>query len=404
MKANNRYGKILILDDDPFILKLLSRQLVHLGYGDAVTCERASEALAHFAPDQKNSVDLVITDLQMPEMDGIEFLRNLVNRGYAGNLLLLSGEGSRILQAAARLADEQGMRLLGALEKPVDLETLRQRLEDAEPKPRAEPKPIRKIYSPGQIQQAIAQRQLICLYQPKVSLADGSLAGVESLVRWRHPQDGLILPDQFIAVAEDNGLMDVLTRTVLIEAVDQAARWRKAGLNIKVAVNISMDNLRSLDFPDLVVQVLRHAGVGAENLVLEVTESRLMQEFVSSLDILTRLRLKHVTLSIDDFGTGNSTLVQLRDFPFDELKIDRSFVYGAWRDLKRRAILEGSIQMARKLKMRTVAEGAEDRNDWNLLRQLGCDLVQGYFCAKPMPADQLPEWQDAWEIRRRSLI
>jgi len=145
------------------------------------------------------------------------------------------------------------------------------------------------------------------------------------------------------------------------------------------------------------------SGVAANDLILEVTESRLMSDVLAPLDILTRLRLKHISLSIDDFGTGHSSLMQLRDIPFDELKIDHSFVHGAGQDKTRRAIFTASLGMARQLGMKTVAEGVEDRADWNFLRQQGCDLAQGYFIAEPMPAGELHDWLNDWETRHLEL-
>ena len=234
-------------------------------------------------------------------------------------------------------------------------------------------------------------------------MVSGALIGVETLVRWQHPDDGLVFPDDFIGVAEDNGLIDDLTHVVLAEALGQARRWLDQGLKLRVAVNVSMHTLARLEFADYVLGEVVRSGVAAEDLILEVTESRLMTDVLAPLYILTRLRLKHVGLSIDDFGTGHSSLSQLRDIPFDELKIDRSFVHGAGQDKTRRAIFTASLGMARQLGMRTVAEGVEDRADWDFLRQQGCDLAQGYFIARPMPADKLPAWLADWEARHSEL-
>ena len=164
-----------------------------------------------------------------------------------------------------------------------------------------------------------------------------------------------------------------------------------------------MDNLAALNFPDTVAQLATEAGVPLPSLVLEVTESRLMQDVRAPLDILSRLRLKRVGLSIDDFGTGHSSLAQLRDIPFDELKLDRSFINGAARDSSLRAIIEATLAIARQLGMKAVAEGVEDRSDWDCLRELGCDVAQGYFIAHPMPGDALPAWRARWELRRAEL-
>lgn len=190
---------------------------------------------------------------------------------------------------------------------------------------------------------------------------------------------------------------------VLIAALRQTRLWHDAGLKLRVAVNVSMHNLARLDFADFVIDQIVHFGVPAESLILEVTESRLMTDVLAPLDILTRLRLKRISLSIDDFGTGHSSLAQLREIPFDELKIDRSFVHGVALDKTRQAIFGASLGMARLLGMKTVAEGVEDRADWDFLRLQGCDLARGYFVAKPLAAEKLPAWMADWESRQREL-
>ena len=164
-----------------------------------------------------------------------------------------------------------------------------------------------------------------------------------------------------------------------------------------------MNNLGSLDFPDIVDRAIRAAGVSNKSVMLELTEGRLMTDAVRALDTLTRLRLKHIGLSIDDFGTGHSSLAQLRDIPFDELKVDRGFVHGACNDASLRAIFEASLGMARQLGMKIVAEGVEDRADWEFLRAAGCDIAQGYFIARPMTAENLADWLANWKIRRHDL-
>lgn len=226
---------------------------------------------------------------------------------------------------------------------------------------------------------------------------------MEALVRWHHPRDGLVFPDSFIALAEEHGLIDALTHRVLAMALQQARQWREAGLTLQMAVNISMDNLAALDFPDVVVQMAQESETALSSLVLEVTESRLMKDLRAPLDILTRLRLKRISLSIDDFGTGHSSLAQLRDIPFNELKLDRSFISGADKDPSLRAIVEATLAMAHQLGMKVVAEGVEDRADWDFLRALGCDVAQGYFIARPMLGHDIPLWHQRWQVLSPSL-
>jgi EAL domain-containing protein (putative c-di-GMP-specific phosphodiesterase class I) len=237
-------------------------------------------------------------------------------------------------------------------------------------------------------------------FQPQVSLATGQVVGVESLVRWLHPRDGMVYPDRFIGVAEESGLIDDLTRVVVANAFAQCRQWQNQGLNLRMAVNISMDNLKSLDFPDFVAGQALASGVAPRDIVLEVTESRLLQDLRAPLEILTRLRLKRFSLSIDDFGTGHSSMTQLRDMPFDELKIDAGFVHGAAGGCGTElAIYDASLGLARQLDMQTVAEGIEDRADWDMVRRSGCQVGQGYFIARPMPGSDVPAWIGSWQQR-----
>lgn len=389
--------KVLLVDDDRFALKLHTRLLVNFGFGNVVAHEHATDAVALLECDTQ-AFDLILCDLQMPGMDGVEFIRQLVRLSYAGALVLVSGEDARILQTAEKLSKAHRLNVLGALKKPVSPEQLQQVLKYHQ-RPAAKWPSAGKTYSREALSQAISGDELVNYYQPKVNLVSGIVTGVETLVRWRHPVDGLVCPDQFIGLAEETGLIDDLTRVVLGGALRQARIWQDAGLQLCVAVNVSMDNLISLDFPDFVAQKVLEAGVPPTSLILEVTESQLMSDPLMALDILTRLRLKRISLSIDDFGTGHSSLAQLRDIPFDELKVDKSFVHGVGRDPSLRTLFDASLGMGRQLGMKTVAEGVEDREDWDFLRSAGCDTAQGYFIAKPMMAAALPCWIEEWEER-----
>jgi len=393
--------KILMLDDESFMRKLLGHVLANLGFTQVASCDGGRAALAWFdSPD--GPPDLILLDLNMPKMDGLEFVRHLAERCYTGSLILISGEDERMLQTAVKLVRAHKISVLGHLHKPVKPEALSALLEQWTPPTLGRSRSAKKIYTVDEVRAAIHNGELVNYYQPKVVVATGEVVGVETLVRWRHPQDGMVFPDQFIGVAETHGLIDDLTRVVLTLALAQAKVWQDAGLALRVAVNVSMDNLASLDFPDSVAALAAQAGVPPQEVMLEVTESQLMRDLRAPLEILTRLRLKRFRLSIDDFGTGHSSLAQLRNIPFDELKIDQSFVHGAWADVTLRAMYDASLGLARQLNMAVVAEGVEDRNDWDLLRRTGCDLAQGYFIARPMPAADLPGWMEDWQARVRS--
>ncbi|WP_076603971.1 EAL domain-containing response regulator [Aromatoleum tolulyticum] len=394
--------KILILDDDPILCKILAAQLSALQAGEVRCHARARDALARIAGGD-GDIGLIFVDLRMPDVDGIEFMRELAGFGYRGGLVLISGEDPRILHTAERLAQAHQLRVLGALPKPVTSAQLRAVLDRCALRVSASPRPARTFYA-EELRRAIAAGELLNHYQPTVSFATGGVVGVESLVRWNHPDVGLLYPEEFVPLAEECGLIDELTQTVLHTALHDARCWHETGYGLQVAVNVSMDNLVALDFPEMVMHEVAASGLPPDRLVLEVTESRLMQNFVVALDIVTRLRLKRVLLSIDDFGTGHSSLIQLRDMPFNELKIDRGFVHGACEDHALRAIVDANLRLARSLGLRTVAEGVETREEWDLLRAHGCNFAQGWFVARAMPAHELPEWIADWELRRPALV
>lgn len=395
--------KILVLDDEPFMLKLLGYMLNNLGFSQVTTCDSGRGALESI--DCPGSTpDLILLDLNMPEMDGIEFVRHLFERSYAGSLILVSGEDERMRQTAEKLVRAHKISILGHLHKPLKPEDLSALLAKWAPVYLSGCLAAKKTYSADEVHAAIVNSELVNYYQPKVDVASGKVVGVESLVRWRHPQDGLVCPDQFIGVAEEYGLIDDLTRAVIREAFDQAKAWLNDGLHLRVAINISMDNLAKLEFADYVTAAAFAAEIAPGNIVLEVTESQLMKDLSAPLEILTRLRLKRFGLSIDDFGTGHSSLSQLRDIPFDELKVDQGFVHGAASNDTLRAIYGASLGLAQQLGMKTVAEGVEDRADWDFLRSTDCDLAQGYFIAKPMPTDEIPGWIRSWEANFENLM
>ena len=397
--------RVLLVDDDPWQLSLLGQQLKRLQVENIQTCLRNDHALA-LVSSAPESIDLIFCDLQMPDMDGVEFLRHLGQTNYAGALSLVSGEDDSILRAADRLARSRQFRLCGAFNKPIQSGQLHQALSTAlAARPAARGQGSRapgEEFSASDLSRAILKGELFNHYQPKVDFATGRWVGVETLVRWMHPELGIVYPDRFIPLAEEHGLIDQLTEHVLFGpkgAVEQARSWQDGGRSLHVAVNVSMENLKDPTFPDTLARRALRAGVDPSRLTIEVTESRMVSDAEAALDILTRLRLKRVGVSIDDFGTGHSSLRQLHDMPFDELKLDRSFVHGAHSDPTLKAILLPCLDMARQLGIRVVAEGVEDADDWRYLRELGCAQAQGYFVARPMVAPSLADWLARWACR-----
>jgi len=244
----------------------------------------------------------------------------------------------------------------------------------------------------GDLRQAIAAGTLALHYQPKMDIAAGRIYGVEALARWPHPQRGLIPPDQFIPLAERTGLILPLTHWVLEEALRQWRAWRLAGLDLDVAVNLSMWNLRDAGLPETVAALLRAYDVPPAALRLELTESAIMGDAARALDVLTRLHRLGVRLSVDDFGAGYSSLAYLKRLPVDELKIDRSFVRSLAEDETDATLVASIIGLGHSLGLTVVAEGMENAEALAMLGHLGCDVAQGYHVSRPRAADDLERW------------
>jgi len=243
----------------------------------------------------------------------------------------------------------------------------------------------------GELRSAIEDNQLIMHYQPKVDFVRGQLVGVEALVRWQHPQRGIVGPDEFIPLAEQTGLIRPLGTWVLGEALRQQNAWREAGLDIAVAVNMSTQNLNDA-LSEQIRELLERWETPADRLRIEITESALMADPERAMGVLFRLRDMGVRIAIDDFGTGYSSLTYLKRLPVDEIKIDRSFVQDMVVDEDDRAIIRSTIMLGHDLGLTVVAEGMEDGVTWDLLADLGCDVAQGYFVARPMAPQQLIAW------------
>jgi EAL domain-containing protein (putative c-di-GMP-specific phosphodiesterase class I) len=244
----------------------------------------------------------------------------------------------------------------------------------------------------GDLRRAIDIGELTLHYQPKVHLGSMRADGAEALVRWKHPERGLIPPDQFIPLAEHTGLIRALTRWVLDAALRDCRAWLDQGWKVSVAVNASMQDLHDADFPDLVRRTLSAHGVQPRYLRIEVTEGAMMADPARTREILARLRSLGVRVSIDDFGTGYSSLAYLKRLPVDELKLDRSFVRDLVTDKEDAAIVRSTIGLAHDLGLDVVAEGAEDLATLDHLAELGCDHVQGYVLSKPVPVQAFVEW------------
>jgi diguanylate cyclase (GGDEF)-like protein len=244
----------------------------------------------------------------------------------------------------------------------------------------------------GDLHRAIYNNELFLAYQPKIDLAAGRVVGVEALARWQHPKLGLIPPDQFIPMAERTGFIKSLTTWGLDAALNQSRAWHEQGLEIPVAVNVSARTLQDLTIPDRIAEVLKDHNLPADALELEITESVIRVNPAHALEILTRISRMGVALYIDDFGTGYSSLGYLKKLPVNAIKIDKSFVIHMITEKNDAVIVRSTIDMAHHLGFKVVAEGVADSDIWDRLVELGCDVAQGYYMSRPLPAPEMTQW------------
>jgi EAL domain-containing protein (putative c-di-GMP-specific phosphodiesterase class I)/signal transduction histidine kinase/DNA-binding response OmpR family regulator/HPt (histidine-containing phosphotransfer) domain-containing protein len=392
--------KVLLVDDDYIMHRVTSVMLNDLGVSRVINAMSGPDALA-ILKTERRSIDVIICDLNMPDMDGVEFIRHLARSDYSGSLILTSGEDLRILKTVEKLAIEHDLQVLGVLEKPATPAKLSELLDSLDQIQQEGTLMSFDAITVPELENAIENGELETYFQPKIDIVSGRVVGVEALARWNHPVKGLIKPDSFISLAEDHGLIGALTDAVCFKAMGYAARLKAADHDLNIAINLSIDSLKDLDWPEKITAVLEQFGLEADKIFFEITESRLMENASVALDILSRLTLKRFNLSIDDFGTGYSSMEQLQRIPFSEFKIDRAFVHGVSRDASALAILESSVLLAKKLGMKIVAEGVEDQQDWDVVASLGCDQVQGYFVSRPLPFPQLLKWLNDLKIQKR---
>jgi EAL domain-containing protein (putative c-di-GMP-specific phosphodiesterase class I) len=370
-------NRLLLVDDDPAFGRLMKR----LAEGSGFEVEVTDDPVVFVRTARAWHPSVIVLDLKIPGMDGIELLRALAADKCAAHVVLASGSDVKILESAHQLGRERGLNMSGMLRKPAHVDTVRELL--------ATFKPVAKHLLSADLAEAIAANDLFLEYQPKFDPRRRRVIGAEALVRWRHRTHGIIRPDQFITIAEETTLIHRLTEWVVANAAKQAHLWQRAGYKIELAVNISAKDLEDLDLPERLDQCCRDAGVDPETMLLELTETGTMREPTLMMDVLTRLRLKGFKLSIDDFGTGYSSLVQLQRMPFSELKIDQSFVKEMTTNNGCSIIAEIVVTLAHKLGLQSVAEGVETAATLDSLIAMGCDIAQGYYLGRPMAADAL---------------
>lgn len=387
--------RFLVVDDHDFQRNMLVRILKRLGAQSIAEASDGTTAL-EYCVRADDMVDIILCDLDMPGMDGMAFIRHLGESGGNASLILSSALEPSLVASVGTMTRAYGLNLLGTLEKPAAPDQLQQLLERFRGTPNRPTGKSQPAFSIESICKGIEAGEFEPYFQPKVSLATGQVVGAEALARWCHPSLGVIAPCSFIETLEGAGRIDELSWVMIASSARHCCQWQESGADMKVSVNISLSSLNKPSFADRITELVRDQRLDPRQMILEITESTAMTNVAQALENLARLRIKGFGLSIDDYGTGYSSMQQLTRISFTELKIDQSFVSGAFAHQACRVVLEASLDIARKLHLTTVAEGVESLEDWTLLRHLDCDIAQGFFIAQPMPGNAIPSWLMAW--------
>lgn len=397
-------ASVLVVDDSASQRMRTVALCRSLGAAQVLEAGDGEQALQQLA-QAKPLPDLLVIDLEMPVMDGIELIQQLrVRRLHVPFIVASSREGA-LVNSVEVMARAQGLPVLAGVRKPLSRAALLdafERCRRIDGPQRAAPPPAAAIET-QRLADAIAAGRIVPHYQPKLDIRTGLLRGAEVLARWTDAQLGRVAPDRFIPAAEEQGHIHALTMSILDQSLAQAARWNARGLKLSLAVNLSPRLLDDAGLVDQICGIADRHGIAASQIVLEITESSVVTYVGEALGVLARLRMRGFGLSIDDYGTGFSSMQQLARIPFTELKIDRSFVHGAHRQDNLRVILQSALDMSRRLGLVTVAEGIETLEDWLLLQQFGCTVGQGWLIGKPMPADELLPWLKTQQPRLAGL-
>lgn len=380
---------VLIVDDDP-LLCVIAEQFFHSRGAQTIRTAGDGQAALDLLDEMTEMPDLIVCDLNMPKLDGMQFLRLMKQRDYRGAIAILSGEHRSLISLAETLGRTHRLNIVAALSKPLrpkELETVLSRMQRPVASDRALAAAADRI-GESELAEAIEAGAIVPYYQPKISAFTGHVSGVEALARWHHETRGIVAPGAFIDLAERTGLIRPLTQRMLRQIVRDTQRLLKVLPNLRMAINVSAEVLNDLDLPDQLSSRIAEAGLVPASFVLEVTESRLIDDAVP-IEVLARLHMRRFSLSIDDFGTAHSNLEHLSRFPFCELKIDRMFAGRALTDEKARAAVEAMILLAKSLDLNVVAEGVEDWDTARFLATAGVDELQGYLFSVPLPIDNL---------------
>ncbi len=398
--------QVMVVEDHSFQRKVVVHMLQSLGVREVVQASNGKEALEKLDSRQVGALDIIFCDLEMPEMDGMEFLRHLSERQPGMSVVIMSGMDNALITSVEKMTLSYGLRLLGAVEKPSSLDQIEKllKLHQVAKRRRARTAVTPVSFMLEEVLQALREKRFEPYMQPKVNLKSGRVVGAEALARWVHPRHGVIAPFAFMSLLEQSGHMDEFTFLMLEKAAIACRQLHEKGHAISISVNLSLSSLSDTKMADKITQIVQNEGVDPHHIVLEVTESAAMTNVAEALENLARLRMRGFGLSIDDYGTGFSSMQQLTRVPFTELKIDKSFVADSANNHALRVIVESSIDMAHRLNVKSVAEGVEKQEEWDMLNEMNCDVAQGYLIAKPMDCAAFFDFCDQYQQGQNTAI
>lgn len=372
------YNRLLIVDDEAELRSMFRDVAEDMGFAVAEAGNQEDFITAYDRLDPT----AVLLDLTMPDIDGVELLRDLGERGCTAPIILASGQDERVISTAQRLGRMFGLTMLDVLQKPVAVSALESALQGVWVEAAG--------ITPEALEQAVAMDRFVPHFQPKIDLQNGEtypIIGSEALIRWMHPTRGLVMPGEFIGIAEDSNLIGSITEVLLRKTIAELTSWQHQGLALPVSINLSAKQLTDLCLPDRIASQLSEAGLDSKLLAVEITEQAAMSDVRKAADILTRLRLKNIAVSLDDFGAGYSSLAEIYRLPLSELKFDRSLIMDLDHDPDARTVVKALIALAHELGMPVCAEGIETVETAEFLRDIGCERAQGFLFSRPVPAD-----------------
>ncbi|WP_411824798.1 EAL domain-containing protein [Leptospira sp. 'Mane'] len=378
------YDTVLILDDEPDMNEFLADVLRELDFQNIIQLIKSTS----FFENYSNKVDLILLDLFMPDMDGVEILRYLGEVKSEARILLISGFSQAVLNSAERVAKAYGLNVIGSLTKPFSVDAILKTIVKGRDLPKkAMPSEKKEFdFTQEEILLGIKNKEVVLYYQPQIHLQTKEISGFEALVRWIHPVHGIIFPDQFLPIVSRYNMLAELTKHLIGDACSFFGSLVKLGIKKRVSINISVYDLVDSLLPEALIKLIEKHSLDTSQVIIELIETGKIEDHPKAMEILTRICMKGVGLSIDDFGTGFSSLDQLTKAPFGELKIDKSFIFNILNNPNTMRVVESTLHLAQQLKMEVVAEGIENKETRNLLRELGVHLGQGYYFSVPLPA------------------